>query len=91
MQQLGEFVGVLGPTLDRLPEQDDSRPRGVAADIDTGVRLVAFVMRDDNHLEPREVTIGARSDDYYEVLSDSVLEAAHNLLSDANFRAALKK
>jgi RND family efflux transporter MFP subunit len=37
--------------------------------IDTGVRLVAFVMRDDNHLEPREVTIGARSDDYYEVLS----------------------
>lgn len=40
-----------------------------SAIIDTGVRLVAFVMRDDNHLEPREVTIGARSDDYYEVLS----------------------
>jgi membrane fusion protein, copper/silver efflux system len=40
-----------------------------SAIIDTGVRLVAFVMRSDNHLEPREVTIGARSDDYYEVLS----------------------
>lgn len=40
-----------------------------SAIIDTGVRLVAFVMRNDNHLEPREVTIGARSDDYYEVLS----------------------
>jgi len=40
-----------------------------SAIIDTGVRLVAFVMRDDNHLEPREVTIGARSDDYYQVLS----------------------
>lgn len=40
-----------------------------SAIIDTGVRLVAFVMREDNHLEPREVTIGARSDDYYEVLS----------------------
>jgi Cu(I)/Ag(I) efflux system membrane fusion protein len=40
-----------------------------SAIIDTGARLVAFVMRDDNHLEPREVTIGARSDDYYEVLS----------------------
>lgn len=40
-----------------------------SAIIDTGVRLVAFVMRDDNHLEPREVTIGARSDDYYEVLA----------------------
>lgn len=37
--------------------------------IDTGVRLVAFVVRDDSHLEPREVTIGARSDDHYQVLS----------------------
>lgn len=35
--------------------------------IDTGVRLVAFVLRDDNHLEPREVKIGAKTDDYYEV------------------------
>ncbi len=40
-----------------------------SAVIDTGVRIVAFVMRDDNHLEPREVKIGTRSDDYYEVLS----------------------
>ena len=32
-----------------------------------------------------------KAENYYEVLSDSVLEAAHNLLSDANFRAALKK
>jgi Cu(I)/Ag(I) efflux system membrane fusion protein len=35
--------------------------------IDTGPRHVAFVLRDDDHLEPREVKIGAKTDDYYEV------------------------
>lgn len=35
--------------------------------IDTGPRYVAFVQRADDHLEPREVKIGAKTDDYYEV------------------------
>ena len=35
--------------------------------IDTGPRYVAFVQREDDHLEPREVKIGAKTDDYYEV------------------------
>ncbi|MBI5384795.1 MAG: efflux RND transporter periplasmic adaptor subunit [Verrucomicrobia bacterium] len=38
-----------------------------SAVIDTGVRHVAFVLREDNHLEPREVKIGARTDDWWEV------------------------
>jgi multidrug efflux pump subunit AcrA (membrane-fusion protein) len=37
--------------------------------IDTGVRYVAFVEGKEGHLEPRDVRIGARSDDYFEVLS----------------------
>jgi Cu(I)/Ag(I) efflux system membrane fusion protein len=36
--------------------------------IDTGLRFVAFVDRTDGHLEPREVKIGAKTDDYWEVL-----------------------
>jgi membrane fusion protein, copper/silver efflux system len=38
-----------------------------SAVIDTGVRFVAFVQREDNHLEPRELKIGARTDDYWQV------------------------
>jgi Cu(I)/Ag(I) efflux system membrane fusion protein len=38
-----------------------------SAVIDTGERYVAFVLRADNHLEPREVKIGAKTDDWWEV------------------------
>ncbi len=36
--------------------------------IDTGARYVAFVDIGQDHLEPREVKIGAKTDDYFEVL-----------------------
>ena len=36
--------------------------------IDTGTRHVAFVDQPDGHLQPREVKIGARTDDYLQVL-----------------------
>lgn len=39
-----------------------------SAAIDTGLRHVAFVAREDGHLEPREVKIGARTDDYCEIV-----------------------
>lgn len=39
-----------------------------SAVIDTGQRNVAFVDRDDGHLEPREVKVGAKTDDYWQVL-----------------------
>jgi Cu(I)/Ag(I) efflux system membrane fusion protein len=35
--------------------------------IDTGKRLIAFVQKDDGHLEPREVKIGGRTDDAFQV------------------------
>jgi len=37
--------------------------------IDTGLRYVAFVEGEDEHLEPRDVKIGMKTDDYYEVVS----------------------
>ena len=39
-----------------------------SAVLDTGTRNVAFVDRADGHLEPREVKIGAKTDDYWQVL-----------------------
>lgn len=39
-----------------------------SAVIDTGKRFVAFVEGEDLHLEPREVRIGVRTSDHYEVL-----------------------
>jgi Cu(I)/Ag(I) efflux system membrane fusion protein len=36
--------------------------------IDTGSRFVAFVEGEKDHLEPREVKVGRKTDDYYEVL-----------------------
>ncbi|HEY9509821.1 MAG TPA: efflux RND transporter periplasmic adaptor subunit [Verrucomicrobiae bacterium] len=39
-----------------------------SAVIDTGARYVAFVDIGQDHLEPREVKIGAKTDDYFEVL-----------------------
>ena len=40
-----------------------------SAVIDTGERFVAFVPREDNHMEPRALKIGVRTDDWWEVLS----------------------
>jgi len=39
-----------------------------SAVINTGQRYVAFVDGEDHHLEPRDVNIGIRTDDYYEVV-----------------------
>ena len=38
-----------------------------SAIIDTGERFVAFVRHDSGHLEPREVKVGTRTEDFYEV------------------------
>lgn len=39
-----------------------------SAVLDTGTRNVAFVDRADGHLEPHEVKVGAKTDDYWQVL-----------------------
>ena len=43
-----------------------------SAVIDTGRRCVAFVVKPDNHFEPREVKVGLRGEDYWQVLSGLV-------------------
>mgnify|MGYP005838214543 CR=1 FL=1 len=54
-----------------------------SAVIDTGTRHVAFVDRPDQHLEPREVKIGVRTDDYLQVLQG--LEAGEKVVTRALF------
>lgn len=51
--------------------------------IDTGTRFVAFVDAEKDHLEPREVKIGAKTDDYWEVLDG--LEAGEKVVTRALF------
>ena len=51
--------------------------------IDTGTRLIAFVDRDDGHLEPREVRVGATADEYTQVLSG--LKAGEKVVTRALF------
>jgi len=63
--------------------------------IDTGTRQLAFVRREDDHLEPREVQIGARTDDWWEVLGglqegEKVVTRALFLVdSESQLKAAL--
>jgi Cu(I)/Ag(I) efflux system membrane fusion protein len=54
-----------------------------SAVINTGQRFVAFVNGADEHLEPREVKIGMKTDDYYEVLSG--LKEGEQVVSRALF------
>lgn len=54
-----------------------------AAVIDTGQRSIVFVDRADGHLEPREVRLGLRAGDWYEVRAG--LEAGERVVSRALF------
>jgi Cu(I)/Ag(I) efflux system membrane fusion protein len=54
-----------------------------SAIIDTGSRHVAFVSKGDVHLEPREVRVGARADDCFEVLGG--LAAGERVVTRALF------
>ncbi|MBI5396990.1 MAG: efflux RND transporter periplasmic adaptor subunit [Verrucomicrobia bacterium] len=49
-------------------ESGDVLTVAASAVIDTGGRYVAFVSKGDGHLEPRELKVGRRNDDYFEVL-----------------------
>jgi len=54
-----------------------------SAVLDTGTRTVAFVDRDDGHLEPRDVKIGAKAEDYWQVLAG--LKAGERVVTRALF------
>lgn len=66
-----------------------------SAVIDTGQRYVAFAEGAEQHLEPREVQIGARTDDYYEVVSGLsegervVIRALFLVDSESQLKAAI--
>jgi Cu(I)/Ag(I) efflux system membrane fusion protein len=51
--------------------------------IDTGTRNVAFVEGENHHLEPREVKVGARTDDYIQVIDG--LKAGEKVVTRALF------
>jgi len=51
--------------------------------IDTGLRQMAIVDKGDGYFEPREVRVGARVDDYYEVLQG--LKVGERVVTSANF------
>lgn len=51
--------------------------------IDTGIRQMAIIDKGDGYFEPREVKVGAKVADYYEVISG--LKAGERVVTSANF------
>ena len=51
--------------------------------IDTGVRQVAFIDKGSGYFEPREVKLGVKVDNYYEVIEG--LKAGERVVTSANF------
>jgi RND family efflux transporter MFP subunit len=66
-----------------------------SAIIDTGERQVVIIDKRDGRFEPRKVKVGARADDYYEILEgvkagEWVVTSANFLIdSESNLKAAL--
>jgi RND family efflux transporter MFP subunit len=67
-----------------------------SAVIDTGMRKIVFVNRGNGYIEPREVKLGHRVDEYYEVLEglsegEEVVTSANFLIdSESNLKSAIK-
>jgi Cu(I)/Ag(I) efflux system membrane fusion protein len=67
-----------------------------SAVLDTGTRYLAFVVHEDESIEPREVTLGARTEEYYEVLQglavgeDVVTRALFLIDAESQLKAALE-
>ena len=51
--------------------------------IDTGLRQMAIIDKGSGYFEPREVKVGAKVDDYYEVIKG--LKAGEKVVTSANF------
>lgn len=54
-----------------------------SAVLDTGVRKIVYLLKEGNMLEPREVTLGQKAEDYYEVLSG--LKEGELVVTSGNF------
>jgi Cu(I)/Ag(I) efflux system membrane fusion protein len=67
----------------------------ISAVIDSGTRMIVLVQRAEGRFEPREVTLGARSDSYVEVVDgvtdgEQVVVAANFLIdAESNLKAAI--
>jgi Cu(I)/Ag(I) efflux system membrane fusion protein len=51
--------------------------------IDTGIRQLAIIDKGNGYFEPREVKVGAKVDNYYEVIKG--LKAGEKVVTSANF------
>jgi Cu(I)/Ag(I) efflux system membrane fusion protein len=51
--------------------------------IDTGVRQMAIIDKGSGYFEPREVKVGSKVDNYYEVIKG--LKAGERVVTSANF------
>ena len=51
--------------------------------IDTGIRQLAIIDKGSGYFEPREVKVGAKVDNYYEVIKG--LKAGERVVTSANF------
>lgn len=64
--------------------------------LDTGTRKIVYLIKETDRLESREVTLGQKAEDYYEVLSglsagDSVVTSGNFLVdSESKLKAALE-
>lgn len=85
--ELDNPAGELRPDMWANVEIEASLGRALtvpaSAVIDTGTRFVAFVRKEGNRLEPRELKIGAKTDDFYQVLAG--VEAGEQVVTRALF------
>ena len=85
--RVGATGGVLRPDMWAQAEIEVELGERLAvpasAVLDTGTRTLAFVLREDDHLEPREVQIGLRTDNWWEVTGG--LEAGEQVVTRALF------
>ena len=51
--------------------------------IDTGIRKVAFIDKGSGYFEPRDVKLGVKVEDYYEVIEG--LKPGERVVTSANF------
>ncbi|MBI4245530.1 MAG: efflux RND transporter periplasmic adaptor subunit [Planctomycetes bacterium] len=65
--------------------------------LDSGTKQIVFVSKEDGHFEPREVKLGARNNNYYEILSglteneEIVTSGTFLIDSESRLKAALSQ
>mgnify|MGYP001791339174 FL=1 len=85
--ELDNAAGLLKPDMyaDVILQQPQGASVAVpdSAVMNTGTRSIVFIARGDGTFEPRQVTIGAKSDGFYAIRSG--VQAGEHVVVDANF------